>query len=524
MYRALLVDDEILIREKMAKKISWNDLGFELAATCENGQDAIEVLEKEHIDVVITDICMPYINGLELSKYIYEHHRGIKVIILSGYAEFEYAKQAMVYQVHSYLLKPIMSEELSQVLTELHDVLDRTKQNEDFRNVYETTYSLLRIKKLMQIAQGGLEPEQIHTRLKEYEPDFYQESDRYCAGLLCASDHMAEYQLHEIIKRLNGLSKKVLAFENLDNGIVMFVHEENNTKIHALWKKLTSDICGFVQEQYKIQTQILVGITVSDCSALHFSYEKVRELKDFLYLEREDHLYFWDDYYKVKREISLLAYESEYEKKILMAVQSNLTQEINVFISETVTDARGGWYRKQRVISIYQSILICIVNAFQRIGIEDNTVFERAQIVLEGLYQCSSITEMARLVKEFLSYAAEVRNTNRESYGERQAILSLEYIEQHFSDCEFSMVDMCEKLAISVSYFSAAFKEYTGRTFIEVLTDRRIQEAKLLLQNPNLKTYEVAERCGYRDSSYFSTLFKKYVGMTPKEYAKLNRK
>lgn len=524
MYKVLLVDDEILIREKMAKKISWNDLGFELVAACENGQEAIEVLERECIDVVLTDICMPYINGLELSRHIYEHDKSIKVVILSGYAEFEYAKQAMKYQVYSYLLKPITSEELSQVLLELCSMLDREHKERDFQNVYEDTYSLFRIQNLLQIAQGTLSSDLIHARLKEYKPEFYRESVRYCAGFLYIWEHPEAYRIERIEQELNYFSPKILAFRNLDNGIIIFAREESNVNMQSLWRRLADYICSYIWEQYRVLAGILVGIPVTDCANLHFSYEKIRELKDFLYLEREDSLYFWDEYYKVKREIHLWAYDNEYEKKVLIAVQSNLTEEISRLVSETVIDARKNWYRKPRVISIFQSVLICVVNAFQRMGIEDNLVFEKAQMVLEGLYQYGSITEMAKQVKEFLFYAAEVRNANRESYGERQAVLSLEYIEQHFADCDFSMAAMCEKLAISVSYFSAAFKDYTGKTFIEVLTDRRIQEAKLLLQNSSLKTYEVAERCGYRDSSYFSTLFKKCCGMTPKEYAKANRK
>ena len=118
-YRALLIDDEFLLREKMAQKIPWEALGFELVAACENGRQAIEILEQQKIDVVLTDIRMPYVNGIELAKYIHEKNDGIqntKVVIISGHAEFEYAKQAMRYEVHSYLLKPVTLEELTAVL------------------------------------------------------------------------------------------------------------------------------------------------------------------------------------------------------------------------------------------------------------------------------------------------------------------------------------------------------------------------------------------------------------------------
>lgn len=124
-------------------------------AACENGQQAIEVLEKEYVDVVLTDICMPYVDGIELAKYIFERREGTKVLILSGYAEFEYAKQAMRYQVYSYLLKPITSDEMVQVMKDVRKNLELEQKDKKIKNLYQDNYSLLRAQRLMRIIQGG---------------------------------------------------------------------------------------------------------------------------------------------------------------------------------------------------------------------------------------------------------------------------------------------------------------------------------------------------------------------------------
>ena len=107
VYKVLLVDDEILVREAISAKIEWNQLGFELAGDCENGKDAIEFLEETRVDVVLTDIEMPYIDGMGLCKYVYENCPQTMVIIFSGYSDFEYAKQDIQYKVAEYILKPV---------------------------------------------------------------------------------------------------------------------------------------------------------------------------------------------------------------------------------------------------------------------------------------------------------------------------------------------------------------------------------------------------------------------------------
>ncbi len=121
MYQIVFVDDEFVIREGVSENIKWNELGYQLAAVCENGREAWEVLQKIPVDVVITDICMPFMDGIELSAKIKEQYPRIKTLILSGYDDFDYAKKAIKYGVEDYILKPITSYELTDVLVQLKE-------------------------------------------------------------------------------------------------------------------------------------------------------------------------------------------------------------------------------------------------------------------------------------------------------------------------------------------------------------------------------------------------------------------
>ena len=127
MYKVLLVDDEALIREAIGENIPWGELGFELVASCENGREAMEAIRAKKPDLVLTDICMPYVDGIELAKYIYENCPDTRTIIISGYDEFEYAKQAVRYQVMEYILKPITPSELTEVLLKAKGQLEEAR-------------------------------------------------------------------------------------------------------------------------------------------------------------------------------------------------------------------------------------------------------------------------------------------------------------------------------------------------------------------------------------------------------------
>lgn len=158
MYRVLLVDDEILIREAISQNTKWEELGYELAGTCKNGQEAIEFLESAPVDLVLTDIYMPYVDGIELAGYIYEHCKDTRVVIISGYDEFEYAKKALQYRVVEYILKPVTAMELSELLTRIRTNLDETRRSTSsmkrIRGEYMSNFPVLRGRFLHQLVQG----------------------------------------------------------------------------------------------------------------------------------------------------------------------------------------------------------------------------------------------------------------------------------------------------------------------------------------------------------------------------------
>ena len=426
MYKILLVDDEILIREKIAQKIPWEELGFELVAACENGQEAMEILEKEPIDVVLTDICMPYMDGLELAKIIYEKNMSTRVVILSGYAEFEYAKMAMQYRVYSYLLKPVTSKELIQAIKEQKKSLDKEKKSREDQTRFQDNYGLLRAKILMKIASGDIDEEQVQEELKAYGGEFYKQDEVCCAAILCPSVRLSDYQKDELETQIREYSSGLLIFRGLDNEFVLFGRESNSTRLSRALEEAAAFLNEYIQKKYKAEISLLAGNCVLDYGKLHLSFKNAQELKEFLYLDREDRLYIWDDYNKSRQERSFIDGGEYCEKDVLAAIQSNLSEDVRKCVHGVIEQAQMKWHRKQRVISIYQSMLIFVFNAFQRMGMECNQLFLKEQVAFEELYQSESIKEMAQITLDNLMFAMEIYNVDRENYGERQAAMAVE--------------------------------------------------------------------------------------------------
>ena len=171
MYKALLVDDEALTREAISENIPWEKLGFELIASCENGRDAMERMKQAPPDLLLTDICMPYVDGIELARYVHENHPDTKTVIISGYDEFEYAKQAVRYQVMEYILKPITPTELTEVLFRVKESLDekceKNRTLKKLQGAYISNRPFLRGRFLNSLLRGNERPDGLEEKMTE---------------------------------------------------------------------------------------------------------------------------------------------------------------------------------------------------------------------------------------------------------------------------------------------------------------------------------------------------------------------
>lgn len=533
MYKVLLVDDEILVRDAIGKKIEWNKLGFELAGDCENGRDAIEFVKNNQVDLVLTDICMPHMDGMELSRWLYENYPQIKIIIFSGYSDFEYAKQAIQYKVSEYILKPVTAKELTEVLNRLKTKMDDLRKEErrmdELKKVYHNytkNEALIIAKTLSRLVTGTQEVERSLYELREMGIEIKGTAFRAVAADIDVYSEWCE-------SGSNGLKKEsaLMSFvvENISNEIVeeyeagLVYRDSDNRVCMLLWtdapqrfKEIVPNMCREIQEQISaamsLSVSIGIGCYVDSLEDLPKSYESAVDVLKYRYSRGNGVLIDCEEEIKEGNVLEL-------EPK-LREIASALRGGDESGLMETLYSIEN-WFRERYVSrNKASSYLHQVLHAIHKNVLEAEEGFELEETLLSRVSEAQGIQSAMKLTREYAQKGIRAVNASRQTSAERQAGLAMDYMQKHYGDCELGLNQICEYLNISTSRFSSIFKEATGKTFIEVLTGIRMEKAKQLLRQTSLKNYEIAEKVGFSDPHYFSIAFKKTTGMTPKEYAR----
>ena len=538
MYKLLLVDDEVLVREAIAENIHWNELGYELLSVCENGKEAIEYIKKNKVDVVITDICMPFIDGIDLSKYIYENHLPINVIIFSGYNEFEYAKKAIKYGVSEYLSKPVTAYELSEILGNLKKNLDKKREVEAEFDKLNKSYFKNRIliqskiiEKLImgneieeesrkEIEEYGLQMDYIEYRVAIIEIDIY--SDLYNANEdKIKKGEMKSFVIYnisdEIIKKYN--AGEVCKGDNNKGLILLWTNHsrEFEDKINLIFKEIQEEVFKVL----KLTITISVGEIVYSLSDLHKSYKDAEQLLLYRYLWDENQIF---DREKLKNKLNGSVNLDNVIDKVILGIKLNEKKQIEEKIIEIQELLKNAYIRKNKICLYLFEIVSQACDLLRTYNLTDDFIYRKKEEVITRITESRSLREAMLILKEFCYMSCDEMYKQRDSDGNKQAMLALDYIEKHYGDFDLNLNVICSYVCVSISHFSTIFKNYTGDTFMEVLMRTRMQKAKELLENTSLKNYEISEKVGFRDPHYFSIAFKKATGKSPKEYVKEVRK
>ncbi len=532
MYKVLLVDDEILIREAIGAKIEWENLGFELAGDCENGKDAIEFLKKNTVDVVLTDICMPYIDGMGLSKYIYENLPQTTTIIFSGYSDFDYAKQAIQYKVAEYILKPVTAKELSEVLIRIRGKLDSERKQEQkldeltkVFHSYTKNEALIVSRTLSRLVQGTQEVETSLRELNELGISVKGASYRVVAVDIDLYSDL--YDVDDELKKESALMSFVV--ENISNEIVSnhnaglaYRDSDNRVCILFITNKpkefvreagiICQEIKDTVYQAMKLSVSMGIGKYVDNLGELSKSYDSATEILKYRYTKGTGVIFDCEEPIKAGNPMEL---EPDFKDMV-----SALKQKDEGLLRSTLEHVefwmKSGYVGRNMAVAYLHQVLRILFETVQQT--DENFVLKDSDI--SSITDAKSLDKAMALIYQYAIRGLSVVSAAGQSSGERQAVMALDYIKANYSDPNLSLNQICDHLNISTSRFSSIFKESTGKTFTEVLTNIRMERAKQLLRQTSLKNYEIAEKVGFSDPHYFSIAFKKMTGKTPKEFAR----
>lgn len=541
MYKVLLADDEYLTRDAIARNTPWQDAGFELVGTAENGRAAIEILEREKPDLVLTDICMPVMNGIELAAYIYENHPSVRVIIISGYDDFEFAKQAMKYEVSDYILKPITSHELVEELSKIRRKIDEEQEQqiqvEKIKWEYEKNIPTLRSNFLSRLLEGNYLKNDIPAQMDHLQVDLsgvYQavvmleveDFSEFQASYPEATEDLIDFSVANIAAEIVENYPDIIFFQNTENRSILIFSQDDEEQLQNRVEEIGTQIAQAIQNFLKIKICILIGETVCGAEKWPLSYNSVLCAGENKFL-LEKHTFVYGKDFSVKKfsqnREPLRIQSAVWVDRLVLLIKLNHQEELEETLAELFQEFRNSGCVRQNILLHIQNIVLTIM-----INLEDNTADMSDETeetdFIHHLSEYKHLSDIQALFLKFCRKLSDDISQKRESVNRKQAVLALDYIEKNYKNVDMSLNMVCAHLCVSTSYFSTIFKNATGETFVEALTRVRMEKAKKLLETSNRKSYEVALEVGYNDPHYFSSLFKKHQGMTPTEYVRqLNR-
>lgn len=513
MYKVLLVDDEINILEGIAAMIDWKSCGTNLVAKAYNGQMAYEMILNEQPDIVLCDIKMPGIDGLELIEKVHKPFPYIKFVILSGHDEFDFAKTAMQYSVKHYLLKPSNEHKIQETLKQVVQELNEEKQRESFiRNIRSD------LEKVMPKAKEQFLKEFITNKTYgRSEWDYYSQlfgihttarTFRLIVFMI-EGDHDFEqiFVLKKIATEAIKTKQRISLSTTIGKRVVILLENGRFQELMAELKK-TREVFGHYYQ---------LGITISVSNA--GGIEQLRQLYSET-LECLTHRFYLDEGSIITMS-DINHSESTYEdlqfdhENLILAMRSGNLEEVKHYLNEFFTIIKRAKYEVNLVKSHALELFMSIIRQAKKD--EMNLLFQQA-----SRFQAFETLDQ---VKDFIvSVSEEVTEMIYDSTKEIQSATIkkvMNYVENHFCDQVLSLSKISnEVFYMNPDYLGKLFKKETGQKFSSYLINLRIEKATELIRNSDqVKVFEVAEEVGFGSNPrYFSQVFKKNTGYTPSEY------
>ena len=543
MLKTFLVEDEVVIREMIKKMIPWEQYGFELAGEASDGEMALPLILKSKPDLLITDIKMPFMDGLTLCKLVKKELPDIKIVILRGYDDFNYAKQAISIGVEDYLLKPITKNAFIERLEEIHNRYEHEKTQKEYyekfkleMQEYERNASRDFFESLV---RADFDLEEIYRRADRLNLDIVAEAYNILIFTPDASD--SSYNSSEGYSDWEAEVHKKIENYFLSHPVAMlFRHQVFSYAILVKGQRDTikKNTCECVEAIQKIMEEtranvdwfVAVGEEADRLSRIKQSYHTAARTYAFRYLY-DGHILYYNMLEQVKensadtskteavqlKNVNINALNPEILQKFL---SSGLEDEVDSFVHDYF-HAIGREPMESLVFCNYVvlNVRFSVLSFLKKIGYDDTELSrEETDDVVKKTSQSTEAS--VAYAEEVLKRAIAIRDENAGSQNRSVLKQAIDFIDGHYMDEEISLNRVAHVANVSANHFSALFSQNMGQTFIEYLTSLRMDKAKELLRCTSKRSSEIAGEVGYKDAHYFSYLFKKTQGMTPSEYRK----
>ena len=530
-YKVFLVEDEIVVREGIRNNIPWEKTPYSLVGEAPDGEMALSMIQDIKPDILITDIRMPFMDGLTLSKIVKNTLPWIKIIILSGHDEFEYAREAISIGVEEYMLKPVSSQDMIKVLEKTAKRIDDEKEKlldiEKLKAQIRSSTDILRDRWLSDFIDGKIPAAAAIEQGKDFGVDLLARSYTVVTvGIMSSFEKEGQLIQAKII--LQSIMEKyvnTIWFQENEKCFVILIKEkstyegESSGSIEESVYIIAQALKHEVERNTECKVMIGIGPVVERLGEVARSYSTARKIIN----------------HGISQGLSLIAdlsilphEENGFDPSPILNIDGDMfltklkytsKNDIDLIIQE-YTDFLGSNFSENQmfVFFTFGEIIIAASKIVEALGGDIRKVapFSLKQEDIQDI--ANSRLVFYEKAKQLLHAVIEYRDTHTAGRYRSVIVKAREYINRNFSSADISLYSTATYVGISPNHLSTVFAQETGEKFIEYLTRVRMEKAKQLLRDTAMKSVDIAYETGFNDPHYFSSIFKKNTGFSPREY------
>ncbi len=490
MIKLFIADDNPIVLQALCKSISWDDYGITLIAKASNGLEALKLIRDTQPDIIITDIIMPGLSGIELIEAIQKEQILSNIIIISAYQDFKYAKKALTLGVKEYIVKPIDNIQLVRATLNIKEQIEKEKESNSVNSNTEAALQILTQTNV--INEILLNNKTINQNKLPYQ--FY--------SIFCGKKTEKE-SLFNFIQNLNLETRKQIVYTIYKSYPIAIVMSNNQNEVENIINKLEEDF-----EDKSVSTEcksLNESLSYSANQAISIIERRIL-LKSFKLPLNETEVKKTDTKATEIRE-SLSKLSKNLANASLQNIESIIDQLINLLYNESLS----------KDTSVEESINLFMSFFLKDIG-ENITLKKENYHAFQNINKATSLDDK---ISEFITFVKTIiaKKETQRNYS-RNVLFALEYIEDNIN-IAITLSDVAKYCRISPAYLSSLIKKETGTNFVDLINKKKITKAIELMQNTTMNMEEISRKCGFSDYAYFFQVFKKYMGKSPKAYANI---
>jgi len=536
MLKVFLVEDEIIVREGIRDRINWVENGFEFSGEASDGELAYPMIQQIKPDIVITDIKMPFMDGLALSRLIRNELPWTKIIILSGYDEFQYAKEAISIGVTDYLLKPIGSAKVLETLLKIRDTIEEERNLREmqirYRKEMQENENYQRRQFFSQLISDSTSVPEILNRANELDIDLAAKSYNIILFICSQKDESSweKYsgklvQMEEKIENNFSMRKHMILFRRGLEGWALLIKGTDHESAESVTKRCIVELENLFQSDQSMDYFIGVGMPVERLQQIPQAFQKANRAFVYRYIVEDNKI----EYYSFDPKPAITSQngfslklldpsklsQSIIDRFLRSGLKENVSQFVEDYFESIGLDSGNSLPFRKYIVT---NILIGVSAFLDEIGVGKHVIIDSFGDIDQITEKVTTVLYTKELIEKIFDTALDFRDNNSKQKYASLLSAAEAYIRENYNSEDISLNLVAQVTNVSPSYFSSIFSQEKGITFIEYLTNVRIEKAKELLRSTTLRSSEISQAVGYKDSHYFSYLFKKETGLTPREY------